>query len=188
MIKKFYWYQRFNISYYPKPSQDLIPTDRTKQDLPFSVIDTDYPGSFICKTKGKRDVKVYLLLFTCSVTKAVHLERLSNQTTQEFIQVLKQLKARRGRPKVIYSDNTEIFEKASKWIKKVYKDERMQEFLVTEQVKWKFDLSRAPLWGGHFEMTVGLINQCLYKATGKAKLTKQELVEVILDTEINLNN
>ena len=144
MIKKFYWYQRFNISYYPKPSQDLIPTDRTKQDLPFSVIDTDYPGSFICKTKGKRDVKIYLLLFTCSVTKAVHLERLSNQTKQEFIQALKQQTARRGRPKVMYSDNAEIFEKASKWIKKVYKDERMQEFLVTKQVKWKFDLSRVP--------------------------------------------
>ena len=35
---------------------------------------------------------------------------------------------------------------------------------------------------------VGLVKQCLYKATGKAKLTRQELKEVILDTEINLNN
>ena len=34
---------------------------------------------------------------------------------------------------------------------------------------------------------VGLVKQCLYKATGKAKLTKQELEEVIVDTEINLN-
>ena len=33
-----------------------------------------------------------------------------------------------------------------------------------------------------------LINQCLYLATGKAKLTKQELEEVILDAEVNLNN
>ena len=35
---------------------------------------------------------------------------------------------------------------------------------------------------------VGLVKQCLYKANGRAKLTKQELEEVILDTEINLNN
>ena len=34
---------------------------------------------------------------------------------------------------------------------------------------------------------LGLVKQCLYKATERAKLTKQEL-EVILDTEINLNN
>ena len=64
----------------------------------------------------------------------------------------------------------------------------MQEFLVTEQVKWKFNLSRAPWWGGQFERMVELVKQCLYKATGRAKLTKQELEEVILDTEINLNN
>ena len=34
----------------------------------------------------------------------------------------------------------------------------------------------------------GLVKQCLYKATGKAKLRKQDLEEVILDTETNLNN
>ena len=35
---------------------------------------------------------------------------------------------------------------------------------------------------------LGLIKQWLYKTTGKANLAKQELEEVILDTEINLNN
>ena len=96
--------------------------------MPFSVTGTNYAGPFICKTKGKRDIKVYLLLFTCSLTRAVHLEILPNQTTQEFIQALKRLIARRGRPKVIYSDNAKTFEKASKWIKRVYKDEGMQKF------------------------------------------------------------
>ena len=100
----------------------------------------------MCKTKEMRDIKAYLLLFTCSLTRVVHLEILPNQTTQEFTQALKRLIARRGRPKVIYSDNAKTFEKASKWIKRVYKDDGMQEFLVTEQVKWKFNLSRAPWW------------------------------------------
>ena len=35
---------------------------------------------------------------------------------------------------------------------------------------------------------VGLVKQCLYEPSGRAKLTKQELEEVIQDTEINLNN
>ena len=188
IIKRCYGCKRFNISHYLKPSQGIIPIDKTIQDLPLSVIGTDYAGPFICKTKGKRDINVYLMLLTCSLTRVVHLEILSNQTTQEFIQALKRLLVRRGRPKVIYSDNAKIFEKASMWIKKVYKDERMQESLVTELVKWKFNLSRAPWWGGQFERMVGLVKQCLYKATGKAKLTREELKEVILDTEINLNN
>ena len=33
-----------------------------------------------------------------------------------------------------------------------------------------------------------LVKQCSHKATRIAKLTKQELEEFILDTEINLNN
>ena len=89
IIKRRYGCERFNISHYPKPSQGLIPTDRIKQDLPFSVIGTDYAGPFLCKTKGNRDIKVYLLLFNCSLTRAVHLEILPNQTTQELIQALK---------------------------------------------------------------------------------------------------
>ena len=143
---------------------------------------------FICKAKEKTDIKVYLLLFTCSLTRAVHLELLPNQTTQKFLQALKRLIARTGRPKIIYLNNAKTFEKASKWIKRVYKDEGMQEFLMTEQVKWKFNLSRAQWWGCQFKRMVGLVKQCLYKATGKAKLKKKELEEVILDTEINLNN
>ena len=106
------------------------------------------------------------MLFTCSLARAVHLEILPNQTTHESKQALKRLIAWRGRPKVIYSDNAKAFEKASKWIKNVYKDERMQEFLMTEQVKWNFNLSKAPWWGGKLERMVGLVKQCLFKATG----------------------
>ena len=84
IIKRCYWCKRLNVIHYPKPSQGLILRDRSKQDLPFSVIGTDYAGPFICKTKGQRDIKVYLLLFTCSLTRAVHLEILPNQTTQDL--------------------------------------------------------------------------------------------------------
>ena len=97
IIRKCYGCKRFNISHHTKSSQGLIPTYRAKQDLSFSVIGRDYAGPYICKTKGKRDIKVYLLLFTCSLTRAVHLEILPNQTAQEFIQTLKQLIARRSR-------------------------------------------------------------------------------------------
>ena len=119
IIKRCYGCKRFNISHY----QGLIPTSRTKKDLPFLVIGKDYAEPFICKAKGKTDIKVYLLLFTCSLTRAVHLEILPNQTIQEFIQALKRVIARRGRPKIIYSDNTKKIEKASKWFRRVYNDE-----------------------------------------------------------------
>ena len=74
------------------------------------------------------------------------------------MQALKRLIGRRGRPKVIYSDNAKSFPMASKWIKRLYKDEGMQSFLVTEQVKSKFNLSRTQCWGGQFEKMEELVN------------------------------
>ena len=63
----------------------------------------------------------------------------------------------------------------------------MQEYLIKEQIKWKFKLSRAPCWGEQFERMVGLVKQSLFKATGRANLTKQELEEILLDRELVLN-
>ena len=166
----------------------MLPADRTNLDLPFKIIDTDYPGSFLCKSKGKKERKVYLLLFTCSLSRAIHLEVLPNQTTQEFIHALKRLIARRGRPKVIYSDNAKTFVAASKWIEKINKDELRQEYLIKEKTQGKFNLSRAPWWGGQFERIVGLAKQCLYKTTGRANLSQKEFEEIVLDIEVTLNN
>ena len=65
---------------------------------------------------------------------------------------------------------------------------KMQEYLITEQIKWKFHLSRAQWQGGQLERMVGLVKPSLFKATGRANLTKQELDENLLDLEIVLNN
>ena len=96
---------------------------------------------------------------------------LQNQTTQGFIHALKRLIAQRGRPKVIYSDNAKTFVVGSKWIEKINKDELMQEYLIKEEIQWKFNLSRASWWGGQFERMVALLKQCLYKTTGRANLS-----------------
>ena len=55
--------------------------------------------------KNRGEKKAYILLFTCSLTRAIHLELLPDQTTNEFIRALNRLIARRGCPETIYSDN-----------------------------------------------------------------------------------
>ena len=71
----------------------------------------------------------------------------------------------------IYSDNFSTFVAAAKWLKKVQRTERVQEFLSQDNIRWQFNLSRAPWWGGQFERMVGLVKQALYKVVGKATLT-----------------
>ena len=178
VLRQCYKCKKFHVKSYPVPQKELLPADRTNLGLPFKSIGTDYAGPFSCKSNKKKERKVYLLLFTCSLS----------FTTQEFIHALKRLIARRGRPKVIYSDNAKTFVVASKWIEKINKDELMQEYLIKEEIQWKFNLSRAPWWGGQFEQMVGLVKQCLYKITGRANLSQKEFGEIVLDIEVTLNN
>ena len=128
------------------------------------------------------------MLFTCSITRAVHLELLPNQSTSEFIKAFKNLIARRGSPNIVYSDNAKTYVAAAKWIQNIKRDVLFQDFLIKEEIQWKFNLSRAPWWGGQFERMVGLVKQSLYKATGYANLNLNELEEILLDIEVNLNN
>ena len=64
----------------------------------------------------------------------------------------------------------------------------MQEHLIKIEIQWKFNLSRAPWWGGQFEQMAGLVKQCLYETTGRANLSQKEFEEIILDIEVTLNN
>ena len=96
--------KRFYAIPYPDPEPGLLRKDRIKENLPFKMIGTDYTSPIYCKVMTKKR-KTYILLFTCSITHAVHLERLPNQSTSEFIKAFKKLIARRGSPNTVYSDN-----------------------------------------------------------------------------------
>ena len=86
---------------------------------------------------------------------------LPNQTAEEFLLSLTKFIARRGRLEMIYSDNGRTFVAGAKWLKRVMRDEVMQNMLARCEVKWQFSLSRAPWWGGQFEKMVGLVKQAL---------------------------
>ena len=118
----------------------------------------------------------------------MHLELTPNLTTNEFINFFKRLIARRGRPKTVYSDNAKTFQEVAKWLKQVIKTKDFNEFLTKENIKWKFNLTRAPWWGGHFERLIGLTKQSLFKSLGKTSLSWNELELALLDVEVNLNN
>ena len=49
------------------------------------------------------------MLFTCAVYRAVHLELILSLSTNSFLQGLRRFIARRGRPKIIYSDHGSNF-------------------------------------------------------------------------------
>jgi hypothetical protein len=127
-------------------------------------------------------------LYACSLTRALYLDLLPDQSTEEFLLSLKRFIARKGRPEKIFSDNGKTFVATAKWLKRVRNDEKFNDWLAKQDIKWKFNLSRAPWWGGQFERLVGVMKQALYKSIGHGNLRWKELEEVLLDVETTVNN
>ena len=152
------------------------------------MLGVDFGGPICYKTKAKAERKSYLVLYACSLTRAVHLELLKSLEVVEFLPSLKRLIARRGRPQVIYSDNATTFKAAEKWLKQAQKDKKFNMFLADKEIHWRYNLSRAPWWGGQFKRLIGLFKRIFYKSIGNGNLTWKEFHDVILDMEVALNN
>ena len=188
VIKKCFGCKRFRAVAAKCPPPGLLPRTRTEGATPFNVIGVDFAGPVKYLGKGKKEGKAYVVLYSCSLTRGVFLELLPSLETREFLKSFKRLVARRGRPSLVYSDNGSTFVAAAKWLKKVRKDEELNEFLSNQSISWRFNLSRAPWWGGQFERLIGLMKAAFYKTVGGGILTWDELSEVLLDIEITINN
>ncbi|XP_061141400.1 ninein-like protein isoform X3 [Syngnathus typhle] len=105
------------------PAQQItapLPRDRVTESPPFEVTGVYFAGPLYVKVKGHQPVKAYTALFICAVTRAVHLELVSDQTTENFLLALKRFIARRGLCRIIYSDNAKTFKRADKDLKEVW--------------------------------------------------------------------
>ncbi|GBM68075.1 hypothetical protein AVEN_66743-1 [Araneus ventricosus] len=106
--------------YSAKPARQQtgqLPQDRVVPCPPFTTVGTDFTGAITVKTTGGALQKMYIVLFTCAVTRAVHLEVVSNMSVKSFIMSLRRFLARRGCVKVFYSDNAKTFRSSCEILK-----------------------------------------------------------------------
>ncbi|GBO18127.1 hypothetical protein AVEN_72965-1 [Araneus ventricosus] len=89
--------------YNAKPADQLsgqLPRDRISQSPPFQIVGIDFAGAILVKD-NKETHKSYVALFTCAVTRAVHLELVSDMSTKCFLLALRRFLSRRGNCKFI---------------------------------------------------------------------------------------
>ena len=123
----------------------------------FATTGMDYAGPFLLKRGYNRRpqiVKAYLAIFICMVTKAVHLEVVSDQTTAALVAALKRFCSRRGRPKDIYSDNGSNFKGAkheldelTKMLGEASTSGSLHSYLLEGKTDWHFIPERARAYG-----------------------------------------
>ncbi len=102
---------------YPAPPMAPLPAERITRAKPFQFTGLDYLGPVWYKLANGEKFKSWICLFTCLVTRAVHLELVMDMTAAEFLNALRRFISRRGIPEKIVSDNASQFKLVKDTIK-----------------------------------------------------------------------
>ncbi|GFW60110.1 integrase catalytic domain-containing protein [Trichonephila clavipes] len=173
-----------------------LPSERVTPSAPFLNSGVDFCGPFQIKFKNQRKgifSKVYVAIFVCLATKAIHLEAVTDLTTEAFIAALKRLCARRGRISTLMSDNATNFKGAAaelnRFIKLICnKNETLANYFASEAIQWKFIPPRSPNFGGLWEAGVKSFKHHLYRTLVNSKITFEEFETIIIQIEGILNS
>ena len=147
-----------------------------------------FAGPLHVKNATNGTDKVYIALFSCCVTRALHLDLVKDLSATKFLRCLRRFSARRGTPALIVSDNAKTFKATARALKKLFNCETLQGYLGENRIEWKFNLERAPWWGGFFERMVQSVKRCLRNVLGNARLTFDELLTTLVEVEGTLNS
>ena len=141
-----------------------LPTCRLDDtEPPFSYTGVDYFGPFVIR-EGQKDVKRYGVVFTCLVSRAVHLEIANTLETDSFLHALRRFIARRGNIKQIRSDNGTNFTGAENELKRALAEmdqSKLQCELRHVNIDWVFNPPAASNMGGAWERMIRSIRKVL---------------------------
>ncbi|GFV80748.1 integrase catalytic domain-containing protein [Trichonephila clavipes] len=172
-----------------------LPRERVNPSFSFLHTGIDYCGPFFIRYKHQRKgtyQKIYVAIFVCLASKAVHLEIVSDLTTDAFLATLKRFVARRGKCATISSDNAKNFVGANRELKRLHNlkfpEEKLSSYLSSEGISWNFMPPRAPNFGGLWEAGVKSFNFYLKRAVGNLKMTLEEFLTIITQIEGILNS
>jgi hypothetical protein len=85
-----------------------LPCNRVILSCSFSNTEIDLCGLIYIREGRRRTakrIKAYVVAFICIAVKAIHLEVVSDLTTDAFLNAFKRFIGRRGKPSNVYSDN-----------------------------------------------------------------------------------
>lgn len=175
-----------------------LPAQRIQQSRPFSNTGCDYAGPLTIKFSRGRNPKLskaYIALFVCMSTKAIHLEVVSDLTTDAFLAALRRFVSRRGKCSNIYTDNGSNFLGARRCLNEMHKvllsqthNDDVAVALAKDGISWHFIPPSAPHFGGLWEAGVRSVKLHLRRVIGSSILTFEELYTLLTQIEAILNS
>ena len=175
-----------------------LPSYRFFYGNAFVHVGTDFAGPIMLRESLRRKSplsKGYLCLFVCLSTKALHLELVTNLTTECFLAAFNRFVARRGLPTAIYSDNGKTYVGAANKMKEFWEWYQATSTLDTivkhsskVGVQWHFMPAYSPNFSGMAEAGVKSTKTLLRKVVGDACLSYEEAFTLLHKIEAILNS
>ena len=147
----------------------------------------DITGALYVRDNNE-ETKVYICLFTCANTRAVHLEVVSDLSTDTFLLAFRRFASRKSLPQIMMSDNASTYTSAAEELSTLLQSEELATVLGTHGVAWKFIPKKASWFGGFWERMIGLTKNCLKKVLGRSRVSLPVLQTMIVEVETVLND
>ncbi|XP_006811861.1 uncharacterized protein LOC100373153 [Saccoglossus kowalevskii] len=171
---------------YQTPLQAPLQSCRVNITPPFTVTGVDFTGALHVKSpETAKKTKSYVCLFTCAVTRAVHLELMPNLSTQSFLLAFCRFVARRSLPGKLISDNAST---AANELNQLFDSPDVKQYLANKRIHWHFIPKRAPWYGGFWERLIGMTKNAIKKVLGRSYVSFEELRTVLTEIETTLND
>ena len=172
---------------YLAPDPPPLPRLRTQDVHPFTFTGVDFTGALYVR-QGTEEVKVYLCLFTCATTRAVHLEIVQDLTAEMFLLAFRKFAGRRSLPTIMISDNGSTYLSAANQLRSLMELSEVKEELGKRGVSWRFIPKKAPWHGGFWEGLIGLTKTAIKKVLGRRYVSLSTLETIIVEIEAMLND
>ena len=147
-------------------------------------IGTDLTGQLFTRynLKDKSFFKVWIVIFTCSLSRTVHLELVENSTTEQFLCVSRRFINRRGTPLFVLSDNASNLKRAERTLDYIFKHQDVDQM---EQHTGKSTMVWCYIRTFNYNKTV---KRCLKKTLKNSKVTVNELNTLLAEIECMIND
>ncbi|BET03158.1 Pao retrotransposon peptidase [Nesidiocoris tenuis] len=186
----------------PKPTQPKmasLPALRLQGFKAFRNVGLDFAGPFSItpyRQRGQRKLtKSYFCLFICLTVKAIHIELVSDLTTECFLAAFKRFLCRRGPCEELRSDGGLTFVGARRKLNELETLISSSSFaenvggeLAGRGITWKVNPPYGPNFGGIWESNIKCVKQHLSRIIGNQVLTYEEFNTVLIQIEAILNS
>ena len=181
-----------------KPLQQLmgqLPSLRVAAGFPpFSNTAMDMFGPLQIRLNRRTLQEAQIIIFTCATTRAVHLELVTDKSTEAFLMAFRRFACLRGHPNVCWSDRGSNFVGAQEYLREVMQNwdiPKIQSILSEEFVcdfEWQWNVPHASHQNGVVESLIKSARQALNSVCKNQAFTEEQWRTFLAEVTYMINS